>query len=71
MVFSGRSNDPKLDQVARDVFAMFPQCHRCGQTIATFDEADVRVHLQRVVHRGRCPEPPQVERVIEPRIDAP
>ena len=71
MVFSGRSNDPKLDQVARDVYAMFPQCHRCGQTIATFDEADVRVHLQRVVHRGRCPESPLVERVIEPRTDAP
>lgn len=66
MVLSGRSNDPKLDQLARDVFAMFPQCHRCGQTIEHFEDADVRVHVQRVVHRGQCPPPPTVERVLEP-----
>ena len=52
MVLSGRSDDPKLEQLARAVFAMFPQCHRCGQTIERFEDADVRVHVQRVVHRG-------------------
>jgi hypothetical protein len=46
------------------VFAMFPKCQRCGQTIASFDDADVRVHVQRVVHRGQCPELPLVERVL-------
>jgi hypothetical protein len=66
MALSGRSDDPKLDQMARDVFAMFPQCHRCGQTIARFEDADVRVHVQRVVHRVRCPTPASVERVLPP-----
>ena len=66
MVLSGRHDDPKLEQMARDVFAMFPQCHRCGQTIDRFENADVRVHVQRVVHRGQCPSPPTVERVLSP-----
>jgi hypothetical protein len=66
MALSGRAGDPKLEQLARDVFSMFPHCHRCGQTIASFEEADVRVHVQRVVHRGRCPAPPSVERVLPP-----
>ena len=66
MPLSGRADDPKLEQLARDVFAMFPQCHRCGQTIARFEDADVRVHVQRVVHRDHCPAPPSVERVIPP-----
>ena len=69
MPLSGRADDPKLEQLARDVFAMFPQCHRCGQTIARFEDADVRVHVQRVVHRDHCPAPPVVERVIPPAAD--
>jgi hypothetical protein len=64
VVLSGRSDDPKLEQLARDVFAMFPNCHRCGQTIARFEDADIRVHTQRVVHRGKCPPPPIVEKVL-------
>lgn len=66
MSLSGRANDPKLDQLARDVFALFPQCHRCGQTIERFEDADVRVHVQRVVHRERCPAPPLIERIVPP-----
>jgi len=66
VVLSGRSDDPKLEQLARDVFAMFPHCHRCGQTVERFEDADVRVHVQRVVHRGKCPPPPSVERVLRP-----
>ena len=66
MPLSGRADDPKLDQLARDVFAMLPHCHRCGQTIERFEDADVRVHVQRVVHRGHCPPPPLVERVVPP-----
>ena len=64
MPLSGRPDDPKLEQLARDVFAMFPHCHRCGRTIERFEDADVRVHVQRVVHRDRCPAPPLVEHVI-------
>jgi len=64
VVLSGRHDDPKLEQLARDVFAMFPNCHRCGQPIARFEDADVRVHMQRVVHRGACPLPPIVEQLL-------
>lgn len=69
MVLSGRSDDPKLELLARQVFAMFPQCHRCGQTIERFEDADVRVHVQRVVHRASCPSPPIVERVVPPAAE--
>lgn len=64
MPLSGRHDDPMLEQLARDVFAMFPQCQRCGQTVNRFEDADVRVHVQRVVHRGTCPPPSIVERVV-------
>lgn len=66
MPLSGRPDDPILEQIARDTFALFPHCHRCGQRIARFEEADVRVHVQRVVHRGGCPAPSMVERVVPP-----
>jgi hypothetical protein len=66
MSLSGRADDPMLEQLARDVFAMFPKCQRCGQAIERFEDADVRVHVQRVVHRDHCPAPPLVERVIPP-----
>ena len=54
MPLSGRPDDPILEQIARDTFALFPHCHRCGQPIASFEESDLRVHLQRVVHRYDC-----------------
>ena len=53
-----RHGDPILDLIARDTFALFPRCHRCGQGIERFEEADVRVLVLRVVHRGACPPPP-------------
>ena len=55
MPLSGRPDDPVLQQIARDTIALFPHCHRCGQRVERFEEADVRVHVQRVVHRGACP----------------
>jgi len=66
VVLSGRHDDPKLEQLARETFAMFPNCHRCGQVIARFEDADIRVHSQRVVHRSACPPPPSVEQVVPP-----
>ena len=48
MALSGRANDPKLEQLARDVFAMFPNCHRCGQTIASLTPA---VTVLTITHR--------------------
>ena len=55
MPLSGRHDDPILEQVARDAFALFPHCHLCGGRIDRFEDADVRVHSHRVVHRGACP----------------
>lgn len=66
MSISGRYDDPILDQLARDTFALFPHCHLCGQRIDAFEQADIRVHVRRVVHRGGCPAPPTIERVIPP-----
>ena len=55
-IFS-RHRDPMLEQIAHDTFALFPNCHRCGQRISRLEDADVRVLVQRVVHRGGCPAP--------------
>ena len=65
MPLSGRHDDPILDQIARDTFALFPHCHRCGLEIDRFEDADIRVHVQRVVHRVQCPPVAMRERVIE------
>ncbi len=56
MQISGRRDDPLLEQLARDTFALFPHCHRCGRRIERFEDADIRVLVHRVVHRGRCPD---------------
>jgi hypothetical protein len=63
MPLSGRPDDPILEQIARDTFALFPHCHRCGQTISRFEDADVRILVQRVVHRGSCPPAPAGDHV--------
>jgi hypothetical protein len=70
MPLSGRPDDPILDQIARDTFALFPDCHRCGQRIARFEEADVRILVQRVVHRGACPPAPAIETIHPAQRDA-
>jgi hypothetical protein len=66
MPISSRHDDPILEQIARDTFALFPHCHRCGQRIDRFEDADVRVHVQRVIHRNACPPAPVIERLIPP-----
>ena len=66
MPLSGRHDDPILEQIARDTFALFPHCHLCGQRIDHFEHADIRVHVQRVVHRGGCPAPATIERLLPP-----
>jgi hypothetical protein len=55
MPLFSRRGDPILEQIARDTFALFPNCHRCGQRVERFEDADVRVLVLRVVHRGTCP----------------
>ena len=64
MPLSSRHDDPILEQIARDTFALFPHCHRCGQRIARFEDADVRVHVQRVVHKAACPPAPMIEHLF-------
>lgn len=68
MPLSGHHRDPILDQIARDTFALFPHCHRCGERIAAFEEADVRIHVQRVVHRGDCPAGRMVEALVPAEV---
>jgi hypothetical protein len=69
MPLFSRHRDPLLDQIARDTFALFPNCHRCGQRIGRFEDADVRVLVLRVVHRGTCPSLSEADPVSQ--IDAP
>lgn len=49
-----RPQDPAVQELARSIYAMFPNCMRCGQTIATYEDADVRILSHRVVHKGEC-----------------
>lgn len=70
MPLFSRRGDPILDQIARDTFALFPHCHRCGQHIERFEDADVRVLVHRVVHRGACPQPAIIDTIF-PAADPP
>ena len=54
MDIRARKDDPELDELARSIYALFPRCMKCGDAIATFEEADVRVLTNRVVHRREC-----------------
>jgi hypothetical protein len=49
-----RPDDPEVDLLARQIFAMFPKCMKCGQPIGAFEDADIRILSHRVVHRTRC-----------------
>jgi hypothetical protein len=49
-----RPSDPAVEELARSIYVMFPKCMRCGLPIASYDEADVRILSNRVVHRGEC-----------------
>ena len=55
MPLSTHYDDPILDDIARVVFALFPSCMRCGRRIERFEDADLLVHIHRVVHRRYCP----------------
>lgn len=54
MDIAARRDDPALEELARSIYTMFPRCMRCGETIARYEDADVRVLSHRVVHRGAC-----------------
>jgi hypothetical protein len=54
MDIAARPDDPAIDAMARSIYAMFPRCMRCGEEIARYEDADVRILTHRVVHRGAC-----------------
>jgi hypothetical protein len=49
-----RANDPALEEMARSIHALYPRCMRCGQPIPDYQDADVRILTNRVVHRIGC-----------------
>jgi len=56
MDIAARYDDPEVEELARSIFAMFPRCMKCGELIPRFEDADVRVLSNRVVHRRACEE---------------
>jgi hypothetical protein len=56
MDIAARRDDPAVEEMARSIFTMFPRCMRCGELIARYEDADVRVLTHRVVHRLDCQE---------------
>jgi len=54
MDIAARPDDPAVEEMARSIFTMFPRCMRCGQLIARYEDADVRVLSHRAVHKQPC-----------------
>lgn len=54
MDIAARPDDPAVEDMARSIFALFPRCMRCGELIAKYEDADIRILSHRVVHRGAC-----------------
>ncbi len=52
-----RYDDPILDTIARSIHTFFPRCLKCGEPIEAFEDADVRILTNRIVHRKPCPIP--------------
>jgi hypothetical protein len=49
-----RYDDPILDTIARSIHTFFPRCLKCGEPIEAFEDADVRILTNRIVHRKAC-----------------
>ncbi len=54
MDIASRPHDPAVEEMARSIYALFPRCMRCGETIERYEDADIRILSNRVVHRGAC-----------------
>lgn len=61
MDIASRPDDPAIEEMARSIYALFPCCMRCGEPIARFEDADIRILSHRVVHRGGCSAEPREE----------
>jgi hypothetical protein len=53
-LLAAHDDDPLLEELARTVFELFPDCIRCGKRIARVEDADVRLLRNRLVHRVAC-----------------
>ena len=49
---SAHHDDPALETLARELYALFPSCVRCSRPIDRFEDAAVLVHLHRLAHHG-------------------
>jgi hypothetical protein len=49
-----RYDDPILETIARSIHTFFPRCLKCGEPIDSFEDADIRILTNRVVHRVQC-----------------
>lgn len=54
MDIAARRDDPAVEEMARAIYTLFPKCMRCGEAIASYEDADVRILSHRVVHKGVC-----------------
>ena len=61
MDIAARYDDPAIEELARSIYTMFPRCMRCGEPIARYEDADVRIMTHRVIHRVRCAEVEDVQ----------
>lgn len=61
MSISAHRDDPQLETLARELFALFPVCLRCSQPIERFEDAEVLVLVHRLAHRGACAAAPAPE----------
>ena len=52
MPLSAHHDDPALETLARELYALFPSCIRCSRPIERFEDAAVLVHLNRLAHQG-------------------
>lgn len=65
MDIAARPDDPGVEELARSIYALFPRCMRCGDAIASYEDADVRILSHRVVHRGRCADDERAAEALE------
>lgn len=73
MDIAARPDDPGVEELARSIYALFPRCMRCGGNIARYEDADIRILSNRVVHRGRCADDEraaELERAAAPEIES-
>jgi hypothetical protein len=52
MALSAHYRDPVLDTIARSIHTLFPRCVACGERVERYEDAEVRILTNRVIHRS-------------------